>query len=263
MKKRILIFIGLLIASFQAKAQDTMYIHKAGGEIVKFAVEIVDSITFELHEGIDCPGGVSDIDGNEYDVVRIGNQCWMADNMRTTRYADGTAIPNVEGEDDWDELGTTEKGYCWYENNPQYAGTYGALYNWQAASGGISGNENPSGIQGVCPDGWHLPGNAEWQEMFAFMVEEGYQGVKGDALKSNSGWDNNGNGSDVYGFNAKPAAYRYDFGQFNEMGETTYFWTTTELDDGSYAKKLMDSGPTVYEPIPDKGYGFSVRCVKD
>ena len=108
-----------------------------------------------------APSGntVIDYDGNEYQIVQIGDQEWMAENLKVTHYADGTTIPLVEGTVEWTELDTDGKAYCWYENNTSLKDTYGALYTWPAA---MKGAVN-SGVQGVCPDGWHMPSEAEWK----------------------------------------------------------------------------------------------------
>ena len=102
---------------------------------------------------------VTDIDGNVYKTVKLGNQVWMAENLRTTRYADGRKIP----------LGTTESfdvAYRYYpDDNSANVADYGYLYNWPAVmNGSASSSANPSGVQGICPDGWHVPSNAEWTE---------------------------------------------------------------------------------------------------
>ncbi len=109
---------------------------------------------------------VTDIDLNVYQTVQIGDQIWMAENLKTTRYADGSDIPLVEGSVEWDALTATGKAYCWYDNSTTNRDIYGGLYTWSAAMNGAASSEaNPSGVQGVCPDGWHLPSDAEWKEL--------------------------------------------------------------------------------------------------
>ena len=107
-----------------------------------------------------CPNAtiVTDYDGNNYSTVLIGTQCWMAENLRTTHYANGVIIPMVNS-----TYGETTDPYC-YEpnNNGSNVSTYGYLYNWHAVMHGeSSSNANPSGVQGVCPTGWHVPSDAE------------------------------------------------------------------------------------------------------
>ena len=117
---------------------------------------------------------VTDIDGNEYKTVKLGNQVWMAENLRTTRYADGTPIP----------LGTEaslDVAYRYYPNyNRANVSKYGYLYNWAAVMNGSASSEaNPSGVQGICPDGWHVPSDAEWTELTNYVSSQS-QYVCGD-----------------------------------------------------------------------------------
>src|SRR6056297_2140139 len=100
---------------------------------------------------------VQDYDGNWYHTVPIGNQCWMKENMRVTHYEDGTEISHVTGDTEWDNLTETDKAWCYYNNSDSLGNIYGALYTWAAAmNGAASSNDNPSGVQGLCPDGWNL-----------------------------------------------------------------------------------------------------------
>jgi uncharacterized protein (TIGR02145 family) len=95
-------------------------------------------------------GTVTDIDGNVYHTVVIGNYIWFKENLKTTSYNDGTKIPNLTGSTDW--LGSTEGAYCWYDNNESNSKTYGALYNWYAVNTGR-----------ICPEGWRVPKDQEWK----------------------------------------------------------------------------------------------------
>ncbi len=101
---------------------------------------------------IASPVTVTDIDGNEYQTIQIGEQLWMAENLKTTRYSDGSTIPHVESISEWDLLTVSQEAYCWYENSISFRDKYGGMYTWAAAmKGGASSNVNPSGVQGVCP----------------------------------------------------------------------------------------------------------------
>ena len=105
---------------------------------------------------------ITDYDGNIYKIVTIGNQTWMAENLKTTHYTNGTEIQVVEDPTSWYALGNTDKAMCYYNNSTANADTYGALYTWAAAMNGAeSSSNNPSSIQGVCPTGWHLPSDGE------------------------------------------------------------------------------------------------------
>jgi uncharacterized protein (TIGR02145 family) len=131
-----------------------------------------DSHVVNIRVVLDNPGGfntglsygtLTDIDGNTYKTLAIGDQNWMAENLRVTHYADGSAIPEVSDEMIWEGMSTLVDAYCWYNNLSAYGDTTGALYTWAAAmNSAVSSDSVPSGIQGVCPDGWHLPSDAEW-----------------------------------------------------------------------------------------------------
>ena len=208
---------------------------------------------------------VRDFDGNVYSYVTIGNQVWLAENLKTTRFSDGTEIKLVENDDDWQNLEYDEKAYCYYNNdylNEELYG-FGVLYTWAAAMNGEQSSDlNPSEVQGVCPDGWHLPSDTEWKELEltlgmspAEIIKIGYRGTdQGSQLKTN--------GSS--GFNAKLVGYRGKSGSFEEINTLTFFWSSTVFDsDKSWARVLSSVVTTVKRDGYFKNDGFSVRCVKD
>ena len=103
-------------------------------------------------------GTITDIDGNSYGTLIIGSQTWMGSNLKVTHYANGTEIPLAGSSSQWGSLEFGDKAYCWYSGEEETGNVYGALYNWAAAMNGeASSGSNPSGVQGACPDGWHLP----------------------------------------------------------------------------------------------------------
>ena len=109
---------------------------------------------------------VTDYDGNIYQTVQIGNQVWMAENLKSIHYADGTPLVSGTGVGDITGNYTTKYYFYYVDDSATYAGTYGALYTWAAVmNGAASSNNNPSGVQGVCPDGCHRPSEAEWKEL--------------------------------------------------------------------------------------------------
>jgi uncharacterized protein (TIGR02145 family) len=164
---------------------------------------------------------VRDIDGNYYKVVKIGSQIWMAENLKTTHYSDGTIIPLLEDSVSWINLDYTSKAYCYYNNRVEYSDIYGALYNWAAAMNGTSSsNLNPSGVQGVCPDGWHLPSDSEWKELEMYLgmsqIEANKSGnrgtVEGGKLKSSgyTYWESPNTGAtNSSGFTALPSGTQW------------------------------------------------------
>jgi len=214
---------------------------------------------------VDC----TDADGNFYTVVTIGTQTWMAENLKTTLYNDGTSIPNVTDNTAWNSLATP--AYCWYGNDAStYKSKYGALYNWFAVNTGK-----------LAPVGWHVPTDAEWTTMENYLITNGYNydgtttGNKvGKALAATTDWSNNFSegavGNDLSknnssGFSALPGGGRYyTNGMFSYFGETGYWWTATEFNASfaSYRYTII-----YFDSMSRQNYyktvGFSVRCIKD
>lgn len=217
---------------------------------------------------------VTDIDGNIYNTIQIGDQTWMADNLKVTHYPDGTDIPLVESSDAWYDFGCCDQAYCWYDNSFSQGTFYGALYTWTAAVYGTTGsNSNPSGIQGICPDGWHIPSDSEWKqlEMFLGMSQEEADGVdwrgstEGGKLKQEgtSWWKSPNTGAtNESGFNALPGGYRDGGGFFQDLGTTARFWTSTE-EVKAYMRELDNNSSQVFRDFKAYYNGYSVRCVKD
>ncbi|MGQ1910996.1 FISUMP domain-containing protein [Marinifilum sp. RC60d5] len=218
-------------------------------------------------------GTVTDIDGNIYRTVKIGTQWWMAENLKVTHYANGTSIPYVTDKTVWDNLidNNSAKAYCYYNNNVNTA--YGALYTFAAAVNG-SPHNGTDHVQGVAPEGWHIPSDEEWKvlEMHLGMsaIDANKDGVdrgadEGDKLKTIYGWDENGNGSDDFGFSALPGGGRFDYGSFYFPNRYCHFWTSTESSSGSGAeyRYIYYKRSTVTRYTGPKSNGFSVRCVKD
>jgi uncharacterized protein (TIGR02145 family) len=204
---------------------------------------------YVILSGGNPPGGtVTDYDGNTYETVTIGEQTWLKQNLRSLHYADGSLIDSV-----------------WvYDNNESNAETWGRLYNWEAVMHGASpSNGNPSGVQGVCPDGWHLPSKAEFQQLMEFV------GIGGSAWKlkeTNAAyWNNPGQNTNESGFSARGAGLRdYIFYNYTSLKETTNFWSTTEQDDNRAGNmRIYDQQGNAVIHNDQKLTGFSVRCVKD
>jgi len=200
---------------------------------------------------------VKDIDGNVYKTVKIGNQWWMAENLKVTHYRNGDEIPNHSDEDEWD---SRTGAYCNYQNDPANGEIYGKLYNWFA----VTDSRN------IAPEGWHVPTDVEWQEMVDYLGGDTLAGGKlkstgtiegGDGLwiKSNEGATNES------GFSALPGGYRYSHGFYDSMGSTPYFWTSTESAGGTaWHRYLYYGNTTVYRFNGAwRQTGLSVRCLKD
>ena len=219
---------------------------------------------------------VIDVDSNIYHTIKIGSQVWMKENLKTTRYADGSAIPLVT--DNWNTLGFTDKAFCWFNNDSaSNAGTYGALYTWSAAmNGAASSSSSLSGVQGVCPTGWHLPSHEEWLTLKDYLGGDDLAGGKlkeQDTLHWNSP---NVGATNESGFTALPGGRRSYNGQYLEIGYEGFWWSSTEC-----TSDIIRDYFNIYHTYPvwsswiynysseielwpmDKEVGLSVRCVKD
>lgn len=192
-------------------------------------------------------------DGQVYKTVVIGKganaQTWMAENLNF-EYNKGTA-----------------KSYC-YNNSADSCAKYGRLYTWAAAMDSVTTKcgygktcSTSGTIQGVCPDGWHLPSKAEWETLFANV---GGKSTAGIMLKSTSGWKNSGDGKNFYGFSALPAGYRDYNGNFNSAGSRAHFWSSSEYSSSNaYYVDLYCDDEGAYLVYSNKSNAFSVRCLKD
>jgi uncharacterized protein (TIGR02145 family) len=193
-----------------------------------------------------------DRNGQTYKAVKIGAQWWMAENLNYK----------------------TDNSFC-YNDSAEYCEKYGRLYTWAAAmdsAGTWSTNGkgcgyghscllSPFNIHGVCPDGWHLPRDAEWDNLFTAV---GGQSTAGSMLKSMSGWNGSGNGTDAYGFSALPAGIRDGNGNFYGLGYYADFWSSSEhFSNNAYNMHLYYSHGKADKNHDYKKEAYSVRCVKD
>ncbi len=198
-------------------------------------------------------GTVSDIDGNSYKTIQIGTQTWMAENLKTTKFNDGTQIPTETNNNAWINLATP--AYCWYNNDAStYKAVYGALYNWFAVQTGI-----------LCPTGWHVPDN---NEFIAFVTYLGGLSEAGGKLKETgtSHWlSPNTGATNESGFTALPGGRRYIMnGTFVKMGELGFYWSADE-DEVVYGGIgiLHYNSAEIEGDSYSKPNGMSVRCLKD
>ena len=225
---------------------------------------------------------VTDIDGNTYNSVRIGNQCWMKENLRTTRYANGT---NIALENTYTYSYTEPYRYVpgsgqSNEENMDNVPIYGYLYNWPAVMGNSSSSStNPSLVQGICPTGWHVPSYAEWAQLINYVSSQiqfvcGSNNVYiGKALASTTGWrsypttcavGNNPSSNNATGFSALPAGFHGET-SLMAFGEFALFWSATKDggDFGAYSSNLYYNGADMFGYSNAKSWGLSVRCVRD
>ena len=200
---------------------------------------------------------VSDIDGNTYKTVVIGEQNWMAENLKTTRYATGDTIPKVINKEKW--LNLTDGAWAYYKNDEKFNEVYGKLYNWH----------NVVDERNVCPNGWHVPSDAEWKVLADFIIYNGHEGREGLALKSINGWNTfdgvSGNGTDDFGFHALPGGNRNINGNFSNLGKNGYWWSTSEHANpvNAWSRYLYSNNRNIINYEDFKNYGFSIRCLQD
>jgi len=208
--------------------------------------------TVELKAKVSRTGTVTDIDGNTYQTVKIGNQWWIAENLKVTHYRNGDVIPNVTDNTAWSNL--TTGAYCELDNYSANVETFGRLYNWYT----VNDNRN------IAPEGWHVPTDAEWTTLTTYL---GGESVAGGKMKEagTTYWSSPNTGADnESGFSALPGGYRSANGTYSSIGSNGFWWSATESSRYlAWYRSLgyYDSGVDRYGS--SKRYGFSVRCVGD
>jgi uncharacterized protein (TIGR02145 family) len=219
-------------------------------------------------------GEVSDNDGNSYKTVKIINQWWMAENLKTRKYNDGTEIPHVTDNVEWENtvewwrprLGTQTGMYCDYDNNPSNSDTYGRLYNWF-----VGASTNP---KNVCPTGWHVPSDIEWHTLILYfdpsatLTNSDFSEAGGNLKEPGTEHWLSPNEGAVYrtGFNALPGGYRGRDGDFELIRSRGFWWSATSHQSNELAagdREMMYQTRYVYHNYHEKSYGFSIRCLKD
>jgi len=217
-------------------------------------------------------GTVKDADGNVYKTVKIGNQVWMAENLRTTTFNDGTPIPKITDGDEWSELFTP--GYCFFDNldDTDNIKKYGALYNWYAVN-----NEK------FAPKGWHVPTDSEWTILEKYLVLNGYnwdgttdtsaENIIAKSLASKTDWYSStrpgATGNDLTtnnrsGFSALPGGYRHNDGTFSLQSNLGFWWSATESGaSNAWDRNLYYNYFNLYRTSNHKSHGFSVRLLRD
>jgi uncharacterized protein (TIGR02145 family) len=201
---------------------------------------------------------VKNISDNEYNIIKIGEQEWMTENLNVRYFRNGDPIFEANSYEEW-ELANIKgiPAWCYYNNNPQYGKTYGKLYNWWAVS-------DP---RGLAPEGWHIPGEEEWQKLADNL---GGMDLAGEQLKSDEGWKNDGNGNNKSAFSGLPGGYRshegpgYQSGPFFDAGSGGYWWSTGRyLVDNAWCRSLSYKNKELEKKSFVKTAGLSVRVIKD
>jgi len=277
--KNLALMMTVLFISINSFSQTEMKIRKTDGSIYSIPISEVDSVYYELSSAFPCGNQVTDIDGNLYNTVSIGGQCWIAENLKVTHYPNGDAIPLVTSSSEFDGLlaNDVDDAYSYYNNNTSNeADTYGALYTYAAAIADDWQRDNAPD-QGVCPDGWHIPTDVELKTLQIALGMStsdadalGWQGTnEGSKLAGNSDLWNAGDletdaefGSS--GFSLLPSGYRSnDGGNFTGLGSNTSFWSSTEgdLSHQAYRRALSNGNKDIYRGTFTKSSAFPVRCV--
>ena len=207
------------------------------------------------------------MDGYNYSVVQIGDQCWFAENLRTTTYLNGDVIPAgltdgdwssttsgataVYGEDDGCDNYSPDIDAC---DETQSLAEYGRLYNWYAVDD----------VRSLCPSGWHVPTDGEWTDLENHISSQGFSGTEGTALKSTYGWSNSGNGTDDFGFSALPGGSRYyNNGYFYNAGLGDDWWSSSPSGGYAWYRYFFYDNPGISRVNGSPLDGFSVRCLRD
>jgi len=206
---------------------------------------------------------VADIEENVYRTVLIGSQLWMQSDLKTTRYNNDTAIPNITDNIEWANM--TSPAWCWYDNTATYGNTYGILYNFYVVE-----------TENLCPDGWHVPSDSEFKTLEQYLGmsqvdadNSGWRGTdQGTQLKNTSTWyPSSGNGTNTSGFGALAGGYRYGAdGSFNDLGKLAYWWSSSlhwsDATKGAYRRLDTDHADIYREGVRKSGGKF-VRCLKN
>jgi uncharacterized protein (TIGR02145 family) len=208
-------------------------------------------------------GSMLDQDGNKYRTITIGNQEWMVDNLKTSKYNDGANIGETTDDDEWSNLG--KGAWCWYANDSKNENIYAKLYNWLAIA-----------TDKLCPTDWRVPTDADWMELTDFLINNGY-GYEGSgydiskALAAKSGWakpsDLGTPGNDLTsnnksGFTGLPGGIRRSDGTFDSDTFSAFFWSSTGSLDDAWFRLIGFNNEEVLRNKFDKLTGMSVRCIR-
>jgi uncharacterized protein (TIGR02145 family) len=200
---------------------------------------------------------MTDQQGNVYKTIVIGTQEWMAENLNTSIYRNGDAIPTNLDNGTWQN--TTSGAWAYYNNDVSYACPYGKLYNWYAC---VDARQ-------LCPVGWHVPTNAEWTVLTDFLGGEAVAGGKmkttGTIEAATGLWYSPNTGAtNSSGFSGAPGGFRDDFGDYFNFGYKGYWWSSSENDtNNAWNRYLNYNNDIANRNVFNKPYGFSVRCLRD
>ena len=223
-----------------------------GGQTCAITMNVED-----VAQTIGKPGpNITDAESNSYKTVTIGTQQWMAENLKVSKYSDGTTIPNITDNTQWQN--NTTGAWAYFNNDAANNAKYGKLYNWYAVSKTSNGNKN------VCPTGWHVPTDAEWTVLTDYL---GGESVAGGKLKEvgTTRWSSpNTDATNTSLFTGLPGVYRNFNGNYSNFGSFGNWWSSTEYST-SYAwfRGLNYFSGIAVRSYDSKGNGLSVRCLRD
>jgi uncharacterized protein (TIGR02145 family) len=210
-----------------------------------------DTVTFTTSAPpFACGTSTVTYDGHNYTTVQIGSQCWFKENLRNDNYNDGTAIPGSMDNATWTTTTSGAQAILDADSVANFA-TYGRLYNWYAVNNAA----------GLCPTGWHVPTDAEWDSLIDYL---GGASVAGNAMKSTTGWPSGRGGTNTSGFSALPGGYRSSgTGDFYDQGDYGGWWSASPHGTNAWNSYLYSGASYVYHASGNPRFGFSVRCVRD
>ena len=217
---------------------------------------IITGISNETNNKPTYGPNITDVEGNSYKTVTIGTQTWMAQNLKVSKYNDGTPMSNVKDSIEWSKL--TTGAWCYYNKDEKNNTKYGKLYNWYAVSKTSNGNKN------VCPTGWHVPTDAEWTVLTDYLGGESVAGGKMKEVGTTNWNSPNTSATNTSLFTGLPGGLRYYNGHYSYIGYYGYWWSSTEGGTLYAWTRYLDSSngdAGIYSN--DKDYGLSVRCLRD
>lgn len=213
-------------------------------------------------------GSVKDIEGNTYKTIEIGDQIWMAEDLKCTKYNDGSEIHLIANNSQWEN--NLDGAYSWYNNEPGDSTVYGALYNWYII--------DPNNGKNICPDGWHIPTDIEWTQLIAHFdpsapvtyyiqseLSGAYLKTTGNLRDGNGLWTYpNGTVNNSSGFSAIPGGVRGANGLFAERGNISAWWSSTiKSESDALDRSLTNVNGRVFKDDAPKKVGYNLRCIRN
>ena len=227
-------------------------------KILTFITAVVLSASLWAQAPKGYGSNITDVEGNTYKTVQIGTQVWMAENLKTSKYNDGSTITNITDDTQWDNNETG--AWCYNNNDASNNSKYGKLYNWYAVSKTTNGDKN------ICPIGWHVPTDDEWTVLTDYLGGESVAGGKMKEVGTKSWLSPNTDATNASLFTSLPGGSRVSSEEDNLLGLYGFWWNSSEEDAGvhrAWSRNMDSSSGNAGRSYNDKGNGFSVRCLRD